>query len=410
MDNYHNGFPDNNNKKGSHYGRGILIGLLIGAMLAAAILLFFGYNSYRQDIGAPPAEDAEGLPAVNEGRQPELDDPAGPDDPAESSAPLEISSGAMEYYMAVVNAAEKATPPVVGVSSFGEVFDFFGRNSRQQQLGSGSGVIIRSDGYIVTNYHVIEGSEELIVNLGSGEEYYAEVIGVDPPTDLAVIKIDKQGLPVAEIADSSKLRVGEPAIAIGNPLGLDFQQSVTFGVVSALERVITIQGQRFSFIQTDAAINDGNSGGALVNIYGQLIGINTAKIKITGVEGMGFAIPSNTVRQVTNALIESGKVTRPWMGVYISTLTPLEAERLELYVDSGVLVQDVVQGGPAYKAGVLSMDVIIEFEGIEIVDIMQLQQLLQKYSVGQSVEVLLARGQENVTLQVVLEVLPDQIN
>ena len=400
MDNYYGGFPDDSKKK-THFGRGILIGLLIGGLFVAAFFFFFADSFLPKDFSGSALEET---PVTSEENLPVISDPV------ESTKPLEVTSGAEEYYMAVVRAAEKATPPVVGISSYGDVFDFFGRNRRRQQLGTGSGVIIRSDGYIVTNYHVIEGSDELIVNLGSGEEFYAEIVGIDPPTDLAVIKIDKQGLPVAEIADSNKLRVGEPAIAIGNPLGLHFQQSVTFGVVSALERVITISGQTFSFIQTDAAINDGNSGGALVNIRGQLIGINTAKIKISGVEGMGFAIPSNTVKQISNALIESGKVTRPWMGVYISTLTPLEAERRDLSVESGVLVQDVVPGGPAYKAGILSNDVIIELDGIEIIDILQLQQLLQKLSVGQTVEVVLVRGQESVVLQVELEVLPDKVN
>ena len=199
----------------------------------------------------------------------------------------------------------------------------------------------------MTNYHVIEDCKELVVSLGSGEELPAAVVGADPPTDLAVIKIDKKDLPAAAMADSDKLRVGEPAIAIGNPLGLDFQQSVTKGVVSALERSITIQGQNFSFIQTDAAINDGNSGGALVNIKGELIGINTAKIKITGVEGMGFAIPSNTVKQISNTLIEKGRVVRPGLA-FISSY-PLEAQRYNLSVESGILVQKIVEGVPPIK-------------------------------------------------------------
>ena len=143
-----------------------------------------------------------------------------------------------QYYLAVVDAVEKATPSVVGISNYGIVFDFWGQSSLRERA-TGSGVIIRSDGYIVTNYHVIENAEELVVTLGSGEEFTATIIGADPPTDLAVIKIDKTGLPAAEFANSEKLRVGEPAIAIGNPLGLDFQQSVTLGVVSARERSIT---------------------------------------------------------------------------------------------------------------------------------------------------------------------------
>ena len=389
MNNFYGGFPVRN-KKRSHFWKGIFLGILVGGLIVAAVFFYCAGTLLSEEYSSPFSEDLE-----EEGNT------------EENAGLTEIFPEAMQYYMAVVKAAERATPPVVGISNFGIVYDFFGRGSLQQRA-SGSGVIIRSDGYIVTNYHVIEDSRELVVSLGSGEEFPATVVGADPPTDLAVIKIDKQGLPVAEMADSDKLRVGEPAIAIGNPLGLDFQQSVTLGVVSALERAITIQGQKFSFIQTDAAINDGNSGGALVNINGRLIGINTAKIKISGVEGMGFAIPSNTVKQISNALIENGTVVRPWIGVYISTLTPMDARRFGLSVESGILIQEVVEGGPADKAGILPMDVLLEIDGTALTDTAQLQQLLQKFAVGQTVEATLARGREKVTVQLVLDKLPEQ--
>lgn len=392
MDSFYNDFPERNKRK-THFWKGIFLGSLVGGLIVATVFFYFAGTLLSQEYTAPP------LPQGSEERNGN----------EERDVPLDVSPQAMEYYMAVVNAAERATPPVVGISNFGVVYDFFGRGSLQQRA-SGSGVIIRSDGYIVTNYHVIEDSRELVVSLGSGEELPATVVGTDPPTDLAVIKIDKKGLPAAEMADSDKLRVGEPAIAIGNPLGLDFQQSVTKGVVSALERAITIQGQNFSFIQTDAAINDGNSGGALVNIKGELIGINTAKIKISGVEGMGFAIPSNTVKQISNTLIEKGRVVRPWIGVYISTLTPLDAQRFGLSVESGILVQEVVKGGPADKAGIVSMDVILELEGTKLTDTSQLQQLLQKFGVGETIEITLARGQEKLVVRVTLEELPENMD
>ena len=391
MNNFYDGFPDKN-KKRSHFWKGIFLGILVGGLIVATVFFYFAGTLLSKEYGSPFSEDLE------EERNTQ-----------ENAGLSEISPEAMQYYMAVVKAAERATPPVVGISNFGIVYDFFGRGSLQQRA-SGSGVIIRSDGYIVTNYHVIEDSRELVVSLGSGEELPATLVGADPPTDLAVIKIDKQGLPAAEMADSDKLRVGEPAIAIGNPLGLDFQQSVTLGVVSALERSITIQGQKFSFIQTDAAINDGNSGGALVNINGRLIGINTAKIKISGVEGMGFAIPSNTVKQISSALIENGSVVRPWIGVYISTLTPMDAQRFGLSVESGILIREVVEGGPADKAGILPMDVLLEIDGTVLTDTAQLQQLLQKLAVGQTVEATLARGQEKVIVHLVLDKLPEQLD
>jgi len=395
MDNFYDDFHGKD-KHHSHLGLGIFLGLLIAGLILAAGYAFFTYFT--------PSDASQGDVAPKPGEYTERRD-------ADIELPLPVTppTDGAQYYSAVVTAAEKATPSVVGISNYGTVQDFFGRRSNQL-IATGSGVIIRSDGYIVTNYHVIENATELIVNLGPDEEYTAEVVGSDAPTDLAVIKIDKQGLAAAEMADSERLRVGEPAIAIGNPLGLDFQRSVTLGVVSAVERVITIQGQRFSFIQTDAAINDGNSGGALVDINGLLIGINTAKIKITGVEGMGFAIPSNTVRQISNALIDNGRVVRPWIGIYISTLTPLEAQRFELSVETGVLIQDVVDGGPAEKAGIMPMDVILEIEGTQITDTNQLQQMLQRYNVGQTINILLARGDEKTVLQVTLEALPEQIN
>ncbi len=389
MDNFYEDFPERGKKK-PHFWKGLFLGFLVGGLIVATVFFYFAGTLLSQEYSSPFSEDL-------------LEEK----DTKENRAPLEVSPEAMQYYMAVVNAAERATPPVVGISNFGVVYDFFGRSSLQQRA-SGSGVIIRSDGYIVTNYHVIEDSTELAVNLGSGEEFPARVVGADPPTDLAVIKIDKEGLPAAEMADSDKLRVGEPVIAIGNPLGLDFQQSVTLGVVSALEREINIQGQKFSFIQTDAAINDGNSGGALVNINGRLIGINTAKIKISGVEGMGFAIPSNTVKQISNALMENGRVVRPWIGVYISTLTPLDAQRFGLSVEKGILIREVVEGGPAARAGIVPMDVLLEINGTALTDTTQLQELLQKLSVGETIEVTLARGEERVIVQVTLDTLPEE--
>jgi serine protease Do len=290
-----------------------ILGLLVGGLLVATLFFYLAGNVLPPEINRDE-EKAAPLPGVEQNNARKM---------------LEVSPEVESYYMAVVKAAEEVTPSVVGISNFSVVTDFWGRSSLQERA-TGSGVIIDEKGFIVTNYHVIENARELIVTLSSGDEVPATVVGTDPPTDLAVLKIDKEGLPAAELADSDVLHVGEPAIAIGNPLGLDFQQTVTLGVVSARERSITIQGQKFTFIQTDAAINDGNSGGALVNIYGQVIGINTAKIKIPGVEGMGFAIPANTVKEITRDLITQGRVERPWLGVYLSTLTPMDAQRFSL--------------------------------------------------------------------------------
>lgn len=371
-------------------------GLLIGSIIIGLLLITFFYYFQRQPGGTYEQQLFLPWEEKNDSQ----------DNDQENDNPLDISPGAKEYYLAVVKAAERVTPSVVGISNYGLVFDLWGR-SKLQERATGSGVIISSEGYIVTNYHVIENARELTVSFGSGEELTAKVIGADPPTDLAVIKVDKKCLPAAEFADSDKLRVGEPAIAIGNPLGLDFQQSVTLGVVSARERSITIQEQKFNFIQTDAAINDGNSGGALVNINGRVIGINTAKIKISGVEGMGFAIPSNTVKQIAADLIEKGRVVRPWIGVSIGTLTPLDAQRLELGVDYGVLVMEVVAGSPAAQAGIKPMDVIVALEDKKIVNSAELQHTLYQFNIGQKIKVTVFRDNKELVLEVTLDKMPE---
>ncbi|NMB40515.1 MAG: PDZ domain-containing protein [Firmicutes bacterium] len=391
MPNFYDDFSEKP-KNPSHFWRGVLVGGIIFGLLVAAVFSYSVLDDLQPESGN---QENPFIPLPWEEN----------DDLKEKNDSEKIAPEVQQYYLAIVNAVERATPSVVGISNYGVVVDLWGRSSLQERA-TGSGVIIGSDGYIVTNYHVIENARELVVTLGSGEELPATVIGADKPTDLAVIKVEKNNLPTAELADSNKLRVGEPAIAIGNPLGLDFQQSVTVGVVSARERSITIQGQKFTFIQTDAAINDGNSGGALVNINGKVVGINTAKIKISGVEGMGFAIPSNTVRQITSELIDKGKVIRPWMGVYIKTLTPLESQRLGLSVDSGVLVADVESGGPAARAGIEPMDVIIAVDGKEITNNSELQHVIDQHSVGEKISVTVVRNKEELTIEVTLETLP----
>ncbi len=391
MSNFFDGFSKDSSRGKTHFWKGAIFGLLLGVLLVAAAAIYIpgvinSQNTEEKETSTPLAGEERNLAGEN----------------------LDIAEEVRQYYMAVVHAAEAVTPSVVGISNYGYTYDFWGRSSELREVGTGSGVIISEDGLIVTNYHVIENAEEIIVTLGSGEEVQAEAIGVDPPTDLAVLRIDKAGLPAAAFADTENLRAGEPAIAIGNPLGLDFQQTVTLGVVSAVERTITIQGQRFTFIQTDAAINDGNSGGALVNIYGKVIGINTAKIKIPGVEGMGFAIPSNTVNEIISDLIEEGRVIRPWLGVFISTLSPMDAQRFELPVDYGVVVNDLVSQGPAQRAGMEPGDIIIEINDQTITNTAVLQEVLYQLQVGDEVAVKVIRDYEEVVLEVMLDKMPEE--
>lgn len=212
----------------------------------------------------------------------------------------------------IVKAAKKVGPTVVGITNKALVRDYFNRTQLVEK-GVGSGVIYSKDGLIATNNHVVEGAKELVVSLPDGRTYPGRVLGTDPTTDLAVVKIDaKEDLPVAEFGDSDSLMVGEPAIAIGNPLGLEFRGSVTTGVISALNRSVDVGERNFKLIQTDAAINPGNSGGALVNADGQVIGINSAKVAVSGVEGIGFAIPINEAKPILEALAKMGGLPVPF--------------------------------------------------------------------------------------------------
>ena len=216
---------------------------------------------------------------------------------------------------AVVQAAKKVSPAVVGITTKVYNRDMFNRKVLVGE-GVGSGVIFDKAGYIVTNNHVVGPAKTVIVSLADGQSTEGTVVGRDEKTDLAVVKIKMDNLPVAEFGDSDSLQVGEPAIAIGNPLGLEFQGTVTVGVISSLNRTIGAEGQSMKLIQTDAAINPGNSGGALVDADGKVIGINSAKISKEGVEGLGFAIPINAARPILQDLIKNGKVVRPYLGLY----------------------------------------------------------------------------------------------
>jgi len=318
-----------------------------------------------------------------------------------------------DYSGIIVTVAEQVTPSVVGITNFGRVKNFFGRSALTPQA-TGSGVIIDSNqGYIVTNNHVVEGAAAVSVTLGDGNEVDAEIVGTDSYSDLAVLKIDPQGLSLQEVpwGDSDKVRVGEIAIAIGNPLGLQFKQSVTTGIVSAINREVVIDDSIFTYIQTDAAINQGNSGGPLVNSSGQLIGINSAKIGATGVEGMGFAIPSNTVRQVVDDLIEFGYVPRPWLGIYIrDNINSLKAEYYGLAVDYGVLVGDVEPGAPAHQVGIKAGDIIIAINGERIENHYQLQKVLYQKSIGDQIKVTVQRGDKKVDFDVTLAQIPEELS
>ena len=312
------------------------------------------------------------------------------------------------YSDTAVYAANKILPSIVGISIEYTVStqSFFGRSSSSTATASGSGIIISEDGYILTNNHVIstssseESSYYQITDAGKvtvklfndDTEYEATIVGQDEQTDLAVIKIDKTGLTAAEFADSDDVKVGEFAMAVGNPINLD--STVTCGIVSAVNREVTdSEGNTYTCIQTDAAINSGNSGGALVNSEGKVIGVNTLKLSGTGIEGMGFAIPINSTTDITSQLIQYSKVKRPYIGITGIDLDEETAKRYNLV--AGVYVKSVEDFSAAEKAGIKAGDVIIEAEGTKITSMDELNEIKNKHQIGDSLKIKVNRdGQE----------------
>lgn len=288
---------------------------------------------------------------------------------------------------------------------FGDEFRFFERPREHRQSGLGSGVIVDKDGYILTNYHVVKDADEIKVKLSDKREFTGKVIGTDPKTDLAVIKIQADKLPVIKWGDSDKLRVGEMILAIGNPFGLN--QTVTAGIVSATGRANVGIADYEDFIQTDAAINPGNSGGALVNIRGELIGINTAIFSTSGgYQGIGFAIPSNMAKVVMENLIKKGKVVRGWLGVSIQAITPELAKQFGLQSEKGVLVSDVMEDSPAEKAGLKRGDIILELDGKEFSEPSALRNAVAVIPPGKEVTIKILREGKQITTKAVIAELP----
>lgn len=304
----------------------------------------------------------------------------------------------------VVRAAKLVGPTVVGITNKAVAHDWF--NNPVETEGVGSGVIFRKDGYIVTNNHVISGAKELIVSLPDGRSLKGKLIGADEMTDLAVVKVDAKDLPAASFGDSDKIVVGEPAIAIGNPMGLEFKGSVTSGVISALNRTLDISDKRVKLLQTDAAINPGNSGGALVNADGEVIGINSAKVAANGVEGMGFAIPINTVQNIINEIMDKGYVARPYLGV--SVFDPETAGRYgyQLNIDKGVYIFQLTLNGPCGKAGLQRGDIILKIDGDETNSVSDLRGKIAEKKVGDTVKITFDRNGKEQSADVVLEEMP----
>jgi len=320
----------------------------------------------------------------------------------------------------VVNVFISSTPKNVSFETpqmFDEPFfrRFFGDDaspgrrggSRPQlpkQRGLGSGVVISKDGYILTNNHVVDNADEIKVALSDGREFVAKVVGKDPKSDVAVLKIDAKDLPAVEFADSDTIEVGDLVLAVGNPFGVG--QTVTMGMVSAIGRA-SLGLDYEDFIQTDAAINPGNSGGALVDAEGRLVGINTAILSRTGGnQGIGFAIPSNLARNIMDSLIRDGRVVRGFLGVSIQDITPALEKEFNLKQTGGALVGEVSPKSPAEKAGIQSGDVIVEFDGKPVKDSRHLKLQVASTAPGSKVTVKLLRDGSAKTVEVMPKELP----
>jgi len=289
---------------------------------------------------------------------------------------------------------------------FGDQFGHQRQQPKEQKSsGMGSGVIVSSEGYIITNSHVVKDADEIKVTLTDKREFVGKIIGSDLKTEIAVVKIDAKGLPTVPWGNSDKLQVGEVVLAVGNPFGLN--QTVTMGIVSALGRANVGIADYEDFVQTDAAINPGNSGGALVNVRGEVVGINTAIYSTTGgYQGIGFAIPSNMVKSIMESLIKTGKVVRGWLGVSIQSVTPELAKQFDLKDDIGALVGDIIEDGPAEKAGLQRGDIIFEYDGKKIEEPYILRNMVANTLPGEQHTIKVLRDGKAKTMTIVIGELP----
>lgn len=312
------------------------------------------------------------------------------------------------YSDTAIYAAQKALPSMVSISV---EYDVNYMGMKKAVAGSGSGVILSEDGYILTNNHVISSADSSsfyqvsdaksikVKIYGDDTEYSAEIIGTDSQTDLAVLKIDKTGLTPAELGDSSSVQIGEFVLAIGNPYNLDY--SVTAGIISALNREMTVENTTYNVIQADCAINSGNSGGALVNSKGEVIGITTLKLAGDGIEGVSFAIPVNETVPIYKELIEKGKISRPFVG--ISGIDLDEATAIRNGLTKGIYVDSVVSGSGAEDAGIMAGDVIVSFDGKDVSTMDELNTIKNTKNIGDKIEIKLYRKSELKTFTITLK-------
>lgn len=326
----------------------------------------------------------------------------------ETSNPNLSQVSLTNYSDTAIYAAQKALPSMVSISV---EYDVNYMGMKKAVAGSGSGVILSEDGYILTNNHVISSADSSsfyqvsdaksikVKIYGDDTEYSAEIIGTDSQTDLAVLKIDKTGLTPAELGDSSSVQIGEFVLAIGNPYNLDY--SVTAGIISALNREMTVENTTYNVIQADCAINSSNSGGALVNSKGEVIGITTLKLAGDGIEGVSFAIPVNETVPIYKELIEKGKISRPFVG--ISGIDLDEATAIRNGLTKGIYVDSVVSGSGAEDAGIMAGDVIVSFDGKDVSTMDELNAIKNTKNIGDKIEIKLYRKSELKTFTITLK-------
>lgn len=355
------------------------------AVILLAAILIGGVSGYKLNTDMHPAGDEQGTYTWSN----------------DSSAPVDSILPASRN-TAVVETAKRVGPAVVGITS--EVYDrdIFNRNVEVGQ-NVGSGVIFDKKGYIVTNNHVVGNNRQVNVALSDGQVVTGKVIGTDAVTDLAVVKIPgSDKLPVAEFGNSDSLQPGETAVAIGNPLGLEFRGTVTVGVISALNRTLDDVEQQIKLIQTDAAINPGNSGGALCTADGKVIGINSAKIAKAGVEGMGFAIPINQVKAIVSQLISNGHVTRPYLGLYGIDKTLAARNGISWDHNGGIYVYKIADGSPLDGSDIVRGDYIMQINGKATNSLSELRNVMMNYKPGDKVTITYEHSGHTRTAVVVL--------
>ncbi len=300
--------------------------------------------------------------------------------------------------LTIAEISAKVSPSVVSITTTVQTSNRFGRS--ETSSGSGSGIIFAENGYILTNNHVIDGAESISVRLFTGTEYTATIIGSDSQTDLAVLKIEADNLPFVTMGDSDNLQVGDLAVAIGNPLG-ELSGTVTTGIISATDREITIDNETMNLLQTDAAVNPGNSGGALCNAYGEVIGVVNAKTSALGVEGLGFAIPINDAKPVIEELLQNGYVSgRATMNVSVQEVTAQTAAFFRM--EAGVYVAEATSGGAADRAGIKAGDRIVSADDKEIETAADLKSVIESHSVGDLLNVVISRNSSEASLTLTL--------